>query len=113
MLISRAFVGKSKKDWTVDSGATSHMCNDQSMFTELTQLGSGEKVTLGDGSSLDVAGEGTVDMDMILTDGTRRACALQTVLYVPELSYNLVGVSRVAEAGKTVHFFNSMTEFRN
>ena len=67
-------------------------------------MGSGEKVTLGEGSSLNIAGEGTVYRDMILTDGTRRVCAVQNVLYFPELSYNLVSVSRVADAGKTVHF---------
>ena len=58
------------------------------MFTEFKQLGSSEKVTLGDGSSLDVVGEGTVDMDMLLNDGIRRGCALMNVLYVPSLAYN-------------------------
>ena len=42
----------------------------------MTQLGSGEKVTLGDGSSLNIAGEGIIDIDRILTDETRRACTL-------------------------------------
>ena len=64
MLISNALVVKSRNDWIVDSGATCHMCNDCDMFTELKQQGSHKKVTLGDWSTLDVAGEGTVDMDM-------------------------------------------------
>ena len=55
MLIGNALVAKSRNGWIVDSGATSHMCNDRNMFTELDQLGPSEKVTLGDGSSLDVA----------------------------------------------------------
>ena len=38
MLISHALMAKSRNDWIVDSGATCHMCNDQSMFTEMTQL---------------------------------------------------------------------------
>ena len=42
MLIGNAFVARSKSDWIVDSGATSHMCNDRRMFTELRQLGSDE-----------------------------------------------------------------------
>ena len=37
MLISNALVAKSRNDWIVDSGATSHMCNNRSMFTELSQ----------------------------------------------------------------------------
>ena len=113
MVISNALVAKSRNDWIVDSGATSHMCNNRNMFVELSQLGSGEKVTLGDGSSLDVAGEGTVDMDMILRDGTRRGCALKKVLYVPELAYNLISVVRAGEAGKTVCFDELGCEFRN
>ena len=69
------------------------MCNIQSMFTVMTQLGCGENMTLGDRSPLNVAGEGMVDMDTILTDGTKGVCALKNVLYVPELSYSLVSVS--------------------
>ena len=113
MLISDALVAKSRNDWIVDSGATCHMCNNRNMFVELRQLQPDEKVTLGGGSSLNVAGEGTVDMDMLLSDGTRRGCALNRVLYVPELAYNLVSVSRAAEAGKTAHFDDSGCEFRN
>ena len=81
---------------------------------DLKQVGPSEKVTLGDGNSLGVAREGTVDMDMLLNDGVRsqeRMCI--EVLYVPELAYNLVSMSRAAEAGKTVHFDDSGCEFRN
>ena len=113
MMISNALVARSRNDWIVDSGATSHMCNDRSMFTELRELGSGDKVTLGDGSTLDVTGEGTVDMDMLLSDGIRRKCTLKKVLYVPKLAYNLISVVRASDAEKTVHFDDSSCEFRN
>ena len=113
MLISCALVAKSKVVWIVDSGATCHMCNDRSMFMDLKQVGPNERVTLGDGNSLGVAGEGTVDMDMLLNDGVRRGCALKKVLYVPVLAYNFVSMSRAAEAGKTVHFDESGCEFHN
>ena len=52
-------------------------------------------------------------MDMLLNDEVRRGCVLKKVLYIPELAYNLVSVSRAAEAGKTVHFDDSGCEFRN
>lgn len=113
MLITHALVAKSKNDWIIDSGATCHMCNDQNMFTEMKELGSQEKVTLGDGSLLQVVGEGTIDMEMLLSNGSNRGCTLKKVLYVPKLAYNLVSVSRAAEAGKTVHFENSSCEFQN
>ena len=94
----------------MDSGATSHMCNDRTMFTKLRQLGSDDKVTLGDGSTLQATEEGTVD---VVSDGTRRGCALKKMLYVLGLAYNLVSVSKAADAGKTVHFDDSVCEFWN
>ena len=78
MLIGTTLVAKSRSDWIVDSGATSHMCNDRTMFTELRQLGSDDKVMLGDGRTLQA-----VDVDMVLSDGTRRGCALKKVLGWP------------------------------
>ena len=77
------------------------MCNDRSIFVEFGQAT--QKVTLGDGSSLQVAGQGTILLNMILTDGTNRWCSLKGALHVPQLAYNLVSVSRATEAGKTVH----------
>ena len=113
MLISHALLAKSRIDWIVDSGATCQMCNDQTMFSEITQLGPDEKLTLGDGSSLSVPGKGRVNMDMILSDGMRREYALKKVFYVLELAYNLVSVSRATEAGKKIHFCDLRSEFGN
>ena len=47
MLISHALMAKSRNDWIVDSGATCHMCNDRTAFTEMKELGPSEKMTLG------------------------------------------------------------------
>ena len=110
MLIDNALVAKSRDDWIIDSGASSHKCNDRSMFTTLRETT--EKVTLGDGSTLAVTGQGTVCLDMLLADGTKK-CLLRRVLYVPELAYNLVSVYRATEAGKTVHFDDDDCEFRD
>ena len=59
---------------------------------------------LGDGHDLEAVGEGTVEMEMLLPNGDSRRCALKKVLYVPKLGYNLVSVSRAAEARKTIKF---------
>ena len=106
-------MARSRDDWIVDSGVTSHMCNNPDMFTELDQLGLGEKVTLGDGSPLDVIGQGTVSMDMVLGNGGRRRCILKKVLYVSKLDYNLISVSRAVQSGKSVLFNDSGCEFVN
>jgi len=50
---------------------------------------------------------------MILQDGTMRARTLKNVLYVPNLAYNLVRVSRTTDAGKTVDFDESTREFKS
>ena len=52
-------------------------------------------------------------MEMLLPNGDSRRCALKKVQYVPKLGYNLVSVSRAAEAGKTIKFYNSSCEFVN
>ncbi len=44
-----------KGAWIVDSGATTHMCNDELSFTKLKQLQTPQVVTLGDGRSLSKA----------------------------------------------------------
>ena len=40
-------------------------------------------------------------------------CAEEGAVYVPGLAYNLVSVSKAADAGKTVHFDDSVCEFQN
>ncbi len=110
MLISNALVAKSRNDWIIDSGASSHMCNDRAMFRDISNVA--DKVTLGDGSSLSVIGRGTVALNMLMTDVSARRCILKEVLYVPKLAFNLVSVSRATESGKTV-YFDDCCEFRN
>ncbi len=52
-----------------------------------------EKVSLGDVSMLDVKGEGAIHMEMTLQDDTKKECTPNSVLYIPNLAYNLVSVS--------------------
>ena len=113
MLITHALIARSYRDWIVDSGATCHICNDKTMFTEMKDLNPRENVTLGDGHNLEAVGEGTVDMKMLLPNGGSRMCALKNVLYISKLAYNLVSVSKAAQAGKTIEFYNSSCEFVN
>ena len=55
-----------KGAWIVDSGATCHMCNDQTLFKNLTSLKQPQEVTLGNGYVLEAIGQGTVSLQMIL-----------------------------------------------
>ena len=46
----------------------------------------------------------------LLPDRNTQKCRLKKVLYVPKLSYNLLSVSKVAEAGNTTNFSGSGCE---
>ena len=54
------------------------------MFATLSETT--EKVTFGDGSTLVVTGQGTVCLDMLLGDGTKKDCLLKRLLYISELA---------------------------
>lgn len=47
---------------------------------------------------------GTVKIKMLLPDGNTRMCTLKKILYVPNLTDNLLSVSKVMEAGYTTKF---------
>ena len=104
MMTTHALSSVSRGKWIVDSGATCHMCNDREQFVKFEQLSESQEVTLGDGHTLRGTGVGTVEIETLLPDGSTRKCKLQKVLYVPNLSYNLLSVSKAAETGNTTKF---------
>ena len=94
----------SHDSWIVDSGATCHMCNDRRLFVEFCNLEKLLEVTLGDGYDLDAIGRGVVLLETKLPSGKTKKCKLDDVLHVPKLSYNLLSVSKISDAGKTTRF---------
>jgi len=94
----------SECEWIVDSGATSHMCSNKKAFTTLYQLKEPIKVTVGDGRALTAVGRGDVVLDVELPNSESKSCTMHDVLYVPELSYNLMSVAKVSQKGKIVKF---------
>ena len=99
--------------WIVDSGATSHICNNERAFVKLHNLESSHSVTLGDGRNLNANGYGVVSLTMKLPGGVLQECRLHDVLLVPDLSYNLLSVSKATEAGKTVEFSADVCSITN
>ena len=53
LVVGYAISATSKNLWIVDSGATCHMCNDKSLFSELTTLRKQQEISLGDGRVLE------------------------------------------------------------
>ena len=102
MIVSQALPATSRENLIVDSGATCHMCNNESFFSELHPLSRPQKVIGGDRHVLEATAEGTVTIEMLLPDGGTKRCKLQDVLYVPNLSHNLVSVSKASEARKSL-----------
>jgi hypothetical protein len=66
--------------WIIDSGATTHMCNDKGQFENLKRI-TPTSVTLGDGKSLESAGVGEVPINLKLSSGKIVRCKLQGVLW--------------------------------
>ena len=91
-------------EWIVDSGATCHMCCDDKLYDELHSLKQPLEVMLGDGYALEATGRGTVVLELTEVGGKASRRKLHEVLYVPDLSYNLLSVSKAAKAGKVVKF---------
>ena len=112
-MTSQELITVSKGSWIIDSGATCHMCNDESQFIELKQLEKIQEVRLGDGRSLDGTAEGTVKLETLLPDGKTKNCTVENVLFVPKLSYSLLSVSKASNAGKTTVFDRSGCKILN
>ena len=95
--------------WIIDSGATCHMCNDKSKFSDLQVLGEMQQVILGDGNSLKAVGKGSVMLELLA--GRKKNCLLKDVLYVPGLNYNLLSVPKSTEIVDEAVFGHSKCEF--
>jgi hypothetical protein len=80
-----------KFDWIVDSGCTSHMCNNKSLFTKLTPISS--TITMV-GKPAQVIEIGTVHIRAQLEDDIVNFSLLNTFL-VPSLPINLISQSKL------------------
>ena len=89
-------------EWILDSGSSSHMMNDESLFKEIfwqeTEIGIAKKK-----EKMKARGVGIVETEK---------CILNNVLFVPELSKNLLSISAIVQNGGQVVFVNNKTEIR-
>jgi len=102
----------SAKTWIVDSGATSHMTNNRNLFTTF-QSCDGENVCVGDGHTLTVEGKGKVNISFKLKNNNVQKLQLNDVLYIPEISYNLLSISKSTEKGIKTNFAENECCFMN
>ena len=78
------------RNWIIDSGATSHICCNKSMFVKLENMTASQAITLGDGRSITAHSQGNVEVRLKQLDGTYKNATLHNVLFVPEIAYNLL-----------------------
>jgi len=83
------------RTWYVDSGATSHMTNDQTFFTELNDTDI--TIFLADGSAVKAKGIGEGHLMCKVTDNRTQTINLKKVLYIPQLDGGLLSVQRMIE----------------
>ena len=77
-----------------------------SCITELENLKKPLDIILGDGHTLNATGSGTVTL-MLESSSLKRKCKFHDVLYVPELTYNLLSVSKAVDKGISFTFKES------
>lgn len=92
-----------KSKWYIDSGASSHMCNNPNYFTHLDTDVEPMTVSVGDGTKSAVVGKGTIVCEAEV-NGSKRLIGLHNVLCVPDLMCNLLSVSRIRKATLRVVF---------
>ena len=92
-----------QSEWIVDSGASCHVCNNRGLFVVFENLEKPVDIILGDGDTPNAVGCGAVMLTM-KSGQLERRCKLHDVLYVPELSYNLLSVLKAVERGVSFTF---------
>ena len=100
-------VARHMDKWLVDSGAYSHMTWERNVLTNYRQFEHKQKVSLGDGRTVDAVGVGDVHVNMQLKVSQPRKCVIQQVLNVPELACNFFSVRVAAAKGNQVKFSRS------
>nr|KYP43697.1 Retrovirus-related Pol polyprotein from transposon TNT 1-94 [Cajanus cajan] len=83
--------------WYLDTGASNHMCGEESFFNELIKVKAGF-VSFGDDSKVAVKGRGTIKF--MQKDG--RVGEIRNVYYVPELKNNILSMGQMMEKGNSV-----------
>ena len=81
------------------------------MFSEIVPHDT--DVIVGNGKSVKAVGISTIKMNLNLPDGEQTLCLLQEVLYVPELAFNLISLSKITQSGLTVVFSNEECRIEN
>ncbi|GMF54421.1 unnamed protein product [Phytophthora fragariaefolia] len=98
-----------KREWIVDSGATSHMTGHLDNLTDVCTLEELRVLTVASGDNLVATAIGKAPL---LKNG-REVCVLHEVLFVKGLALNLVSVAAASRRGMAVAFTGSSCTIRS
>lgn len=82
--------------WIMDSGASSHMSKHLNWFTDLEMYTTTKACAAGDGRRLSILGKGSMILEPT-TGNKRTKLSLRNVLFIPELTTNLISVGTAAD----------------
>ncbi|CAI5975652.1 unnamed protein product [Closterium sp. NIES-65] len=89
--------------WLVDSGASSHICSDRSLFSSLKKSNEEILVRFGGGETYKVLGVGTV-VATLRSPTSETTIQLDNVLFLPSSVHKLLSVRALGAAGVAVSF---------
>lgn len=93
--------------WIIDSGASSHMCNNKLAFSTYAEFNFPEPISSAKaGAIFHAMGKGTVEAKFI-NKGQITTATLYNVLYAPDLDTNLISVSKLSDYGIDICFRGS------
>ena len=88
--------GVDRGDWILDSGASRHLVNDESLLLNSTACS--HQIAMADGESLHLTRVGSVRLD-VLARGAEAVVTLTDVYLAPRLAKNIVSYGKLANKG--------------
>ena len=100
-----------KKYWIIDSGASRHMCANEESFSHISET-KVKHITLANNFKIKTAGKGDITLNCTNKNGLYQV-KLKNVLYIPEITSNLLPVSRFAKKGAKIEFSGNTCVIKN
>lgn len=92
-------------NWILDSGATSHITNDKSLFCLLDESYK-NTVNVANGNSVKIRGIGECKVKLVNEHGGITNARFLNVLYAPDLNGSYLSIKKLSEKGYVVNFLN-------
>lgn len=94
-----------ENEWFIDSGASSHMCMHKSWFNELRES-TIKEISTANNSKMRVCGIGEIELSLKHNEKVRKV-QVKNVLYIPEITANLLSVSSIMKNQNRIEFVDN------